>query len=177
MVIHNGRLFRVVIQHFSKSSFVPSKCVSLHGLNVDGKEVDLNVRMGKPKLPLNVAYVILAYHSSWMTSLPIQWCLRCNWTFRFTPYATHHDHLNCFHLTMGAHLSCLECIKCHDFQFGWEGFKHLLPSMVLVSPFSLRNSLRIWPTMKFCPTSLPPSWSNMPCPFVNKRFHIIMICL
>ncbi len=146
-------------------------------LTMDGKEIDLGVFMGKPKLPPNIVYVLPVYHFSWMASSPIQWCLRCNWTFQFTPYTTHHNHLNCLNPTMGAHLSCLEFIKCHGFQFGWEGFKHFLPSMVLVSPFSSKNSLRIWLTMKFCPTSLPPSWSNTPCPFANKRFHIVTISL
>ncbi len=32
--------------------------------------------------------------------------------------------------------------------------------MALVLPSSSRNSFRIWPTMKFCFTSLPPPWSR-----------------
>jgi hypothetical protein len=40
--------------------------------------------------------------------------------------------------------------------------------MVQASPFSLSNSLRIWSTMKFSPTSFPPPWFNLPCPFMDK---------
>jgi hypothetical protein len=42
--------------------------------------------------------------------------------------------------------------------------------MVLVSPSS-NKSLRIWLTIKFCPISLSPPWSNAPCPFVDKKSH------
>jgi hypothetical protein len=79
---------------------------------------------------------------------------------------------------MGAHLLCLESIT-HNFQFGPKGFEHLLPSMVLVLPFSSKKISRIWPTMKFCPTSSPPLWSNAPCHhtittslWLHKKFHI-----
>ncbi len=34
-----------------------------------------------------------------------------------------------------------------------------------------------WPTMNFFPTSLPPSWSNAPCPFVNKGHQTIATSL
>jgi hypothetical protein len=44
----------------------------------------------------------------------------CDWIFRFTPCAPHHNHPDYFHLTMGAHLLCLESITHHDFQFGLE---------------------------------------------------------
>ncbi len=85
-------------------------------------------------------------------------------------HTSHHHHLDCLCSTMGAHLLCLEPIRCYAFQFRKKSFKCLLPSMVLVPPFS-KNSLRIWPTMKFCPISLSPPWSNAPCPFVDKESH------
>jgi hypothetical protein len=50
-------------------------------------------------------------------------------------------------------------------------------SMVLIFPSFLINSSNIWPTMKFCPISLPLSWSNAPCPLVDKGLHIIVISL
>ncbi len=91
--------------------------------------------------------------------------------------ASHHNHLDCPHLTMGGHLLWLESITHHGFQFGLEGLECLLPSMVLISSSPLRNSSRIWPTMKFSPTSLPPLWSNAPCPFMDKRQQTIVTSL
>jgi hypothetical protein len=44
-------------------------------------------------------------------------------------------------------------------------------------PYLLRNSSRIWPTMKFSPTSSPPPWSNVPCPFVDKGHQTIATSL
>ncbi len=88
---------------------------------------------------------------------------------QFTPYAPHHNHPNCLHLIMGAHLPCLESIKCHDFQFGQKYFNYLFPSVVLILPSSSRNSFKIWPTMKFCPTSPSPPWSNVPSSFCGQK--------
>jgi len=156
-----------VIQHFSKSFPIPPQCVSLHGLYVEGKEFDdtwMFARVGQ------------SFHGTLLTrfSFIIYFgCLPCQlnaiWDV-IKIHTSHHDHLDCLCSTMGAHLSCLESIRCHGFQFGQEGFKCFLPSMVLVLPSS-KNSLRIWPTMKFCPINLPPPWSNVPCPFVDKESH------
>jgi hypothetical protein len=49
--------------------------------------------------------------------------------------------------------------------------------MVQASPFSLTNYSKIWPTMNFLPTSLPPSWSNAPCLFMDKKHQTIAISL
>jgi hypothetical protein len=49
--------------------------------------------------------------------------------------------------------------------------------MVLILPFPLRNSLKIWPIVKVCSTSLPPPKSNVFYPFVDKGIHIIVISL
>jgi hypothetical protein len=49
--------------------------------------------------------------------------------------------------------------------------------MVQASPFSLTNSSKIWPTMKFSPTSLPLMWSKAPCPFVDKGHQTIITSL
>jgi hypothetical protein len=49
--------------------------------------------------------------------------------------------------------------------------------MVQALLFSLTNSLRIWPTMKFSPTSLPPLWFNAPFHFVDKRHQTIATSL
>jgi len=97
----------------------------------------------------------------------------CDWIFRFTPCAPHHNHPDYFHLTMGAHLLCLESITHHDFQFGLEDFERFLPSMVQASPFYSTNSSKIWPTMNFFATISPPLWSNAPCPFVDKGHQTI----
>jgi hypothetical protein len=79
---------------------------------------------------------------------------------------------------MGAHLLCLKSIKHHDFQFGPKGFELFFPSMVQALPFFWTNfSSKIWPTMKFFPTSSPPLWSNAPCPFVDKGHQTIAISL
>jgi hypothetical protein len=40
--------------------------------------------------------------------------------------------------------------------------------MVQALPFFSTNYSAIWPTMKFPPTSSSPSWSSVPCPFVDK---------
>jgi hypothetical protein len=40
IIINNGGVFRVIIQHFSKSSSIPPQCVCFHGFYVDGKEFD-----------------------------------------------------------------------------------------------------------------------------------------
>jgi hypothetical protein len=40
IMFHNGGVFRVVLQHFLKSSPIPPQCVSLHGLYMDGEEFD-----------------------------------------------------------------------------------------------------------------------------------------
>jgi hypothetical protein len=122
---------------------------SLHGWQ--GILWHMDVCMGKPKLPPNVTYAFFAYHSSLMSSPPIQWWLGCDWTFWFAPYAPHQNHPNFFHRTMGAHLMYFKSIRCYGCQFGWEGFERLLTSMVLILPPSLRNFSKIWPTMKFCP--------------------------
>ncbi len=70
----------------------------------------------------------------------------------------------------------LESIMHHDFQFGPKGFEHIFPSMALVW-LSLFNSLKIWSTMNFFPTSPPPLWSNVAYPFVDKRHHTITTSL
>jgi hypothetical protein len=77
---------------------------------------------------------------------------------------------------MGANLLCLKSITHHDFQFGPKGFELLFPSMVQALPSST-NSSKIWPTMNYFPTSLPPMWSNAPCPFVDKRHQTIATSL
>ncbi len=118
---------------------------------------------------LIVAYVLLASHPSSMSYPPIQSCLGCDWIFWFTPFAPHHNHP-----TMGTNLLCLESITHHGFQFGLKGFECLVPSMVQASPFSLTNYSKIWPTMKFSPTSSPLLWSSALCPFVNKGHQIIV---
>ncbi len=71
------------------------------------------------------------------------------------------------------HLLCLESITHRSFQFEREGFKHLLPSMVQALPFFLTNSSRIWPTMKFSPTSSPLLLSSAPCLFMDKGHQTI----
>jgi hypothetical protein len=58
-----------------------------------------------------------------------------------------------------------------------KGFECLLPSMVQASLSSSTNSLRIWPTMKFSPTSLPPLLANAPCPFMDKGHQTIATSL
>ncbi len=121
------------------------------------------------RLPLIIVYVFFACHLLLMSSLPTQSCLECDRIFQFVPCTPHHNHFDCLHLTIGAHLLCLESITHHSFQFGLDGFEHLLPSMVQTSPFSSINSLKIWPTMKFSPTSSPPLWSSAPCLFVDKK--------
>ncbi len=78
----------------------------------------LVVHTGMPRLSLIIAYVFFTCHLSSMSSLLTQSCLGCNWIFRFTPCAPHNNHLDCLHLTMGAHLLCLESITDHSFQFG-----------------------------------------------------------
>jgi hypothetical protein len=93
--------------------------------------------------------------------------LGCNQIFQFAPCAPHHNHLDCFHPIMGTHFLCLKFITHHGFQFGLEDFERLLPSMVHTSPFSSTKSLRIWSTMNFFPTSSPPLWSSVPCPFMD----------
>ncbi len=142
-------------------------CVSLHGLYVDGKEFYdtwMFTRVGQ------------SFHRTLLTcfSFIIYFgCFPCQLNDVGDVIETHtslHDHLDCLHSTMGAHSLCLKSIRCHTFQFWQKRFKCLLPSMVLVSPSS-KNSLRIWPTMKFCPISLSPPWSNAPCPFVDKKSH------
>jgi hypothetical protein len=127
----------------------------------------LNVCISMPKRPLIVAYVFIAYHLFWVFSSPTQSCLGYNQIFRFTPYTPHQNHLDFPHPIMGAHLLCLESITHHNFQFRLKGFEHLIPFMVLVLIYSSRNSSRIWPTMKFFPTSLPILWSNVPCHFMD----------
>jgi len=49
--------------------------------------------------------------------------------------------------------------------------------MVQALPSSSTNSLKVWPTMKFSPTSLPPLWSNAPYPFADKRRQTIATSL
>ncbi len=88
-----------------------------------------------------------------ITCITTQWCLGCDWIFQFVPYTPHCNHPDCIHLLMGTHLLCLESIRHYGFQFGAKGFEHLFTSMVLISPFFLRNSLKIWPTMIFFPTN------------------------
>jgi hypothetical protein len=78
---------------------------------------------------------------------------------------------------MGTHLLCLESITHHNFQFGLEGFKCLLPSMVHALPFFSTNFSRIWPTMNFFSTSLPPLWYSAPCPSVDKGHQTIATSL
>ncbi len=136
----------------------------------------LDVHMGMPRLPLIVAYMFFAYVSSSLSSLPIQLCLGCDQIFQFIPCASHH-HFDHFHMTMGAHLLCLESITHHNLQFGLEGFECLLPSMVQSLFFSLTNSSRILPTVKFSPTISPPVWLNAPCPFVDKGHQTIATSL
>jgi hypothetical protein len=94
--------------------------------------------------------------------------LGCDQIFQFAPCAPHHNHPDYLHSTMGAHLLCSKSITHHNLQFGLKGFKRLLPSMVQSLLFYSTNSSRIWPTMKLSPTSLPPMWSNAPCPFVDQ---------
>jgi hypothetical protein len=49
--------------------------------------------------------------------------------------------------------------------------------MVLILPSFSKTIWNFFPIMKFCPTSPPPSWSNTPCPFVDKGLHTIVISL
>jgi hypothetical protein len=49
--------------------------------------------------------------------------------------------------------------------------------MVQALPSSSTNSLKVWPTMKFSPTSLPLLWSNAPYPFADKRRQTIATSL
>jgi len=51
--------------------------------------------------------------------------------------------------------------------------QNILHPKVQVSSFSLTKFSKIWPTMNSFPTSLPPSWSNAPCPFVDKGHQTI----
>ncbi len=133
--------------------------------------------MGMPRLPLIIAYVFFACDMSLVSFLPTQLCLGCDQIFRFAPCAPHHNHHDHLHPTMGAHFLCLESITHHNLQFKLKGFKCLLPSMVQSLPFSLTNSSRIWPTMKFSPMSSPLRWSNAPCPFVDKGHQTIATSL
>ncbi len=137
----------------------------------------LNVHTGMPSLQLIIAYVFFTCHSFSMFSLVIQWCFGWDQIFQFAPCAPHHNHPKYFLLIMGAHLLCLESITHHSFQFGPKGFECFLPSMVQTSPSSWTNFLKIWPTMKFFPTSLPPLWSSAPCPFMHKRHQTIATSL
>jgi hypothetical protein len=45
--------------------------------------------------------------------------------------------------------------------------------MVQALHFFSTNLLRIWPTIKFYTISLPPPWSNAPCPLVDKGHQTI----
>ncbi len=102
-----------------------------------------------PKLPLIIANAFFAYHLSSVFSPPTKSCLGCNWIFQLAPLAPHHNYPNCFHLTMGAHLLCLESIT-HNFQFGLEGFEHL-PSMVLVLLLLQKILQKFGPPWNFLP--------------------------
>ncbi len=133
--------------------------------------------MGMLLLPLIIAYVFFTCHPFSVSSPLIQSCFGCNRIFQFAPCAPHHKHPNYLHLTMGAHLLCLKSITHHNFEFGSKGFKHLFPSMVQTLPSTWTNFLRIWPTMKKFPTSLPPLWSNAPCFFVHKGHQTIATSL
>jgi hypothetical protein len=130
-----------------------------------------------PKLPLIIAYMFLACDPFLVYFLPTQLCLGCNQIFQFAPCAPHRNHPNYLHSTMGAHLLCLESQTHHNLQFGLKGFKRLLPSMVQSLPFSSINFSKIWPIVKFSPTSSPPMWSNAPYPFVDKGHQTIAISL
>ncbi len=145
MIINNRRVFCVVIQHFSRSFPIPTQMCMLPWFlcGLQGILWHLDVRIGMPRLSLIVTYMFFACHPSSMSSQPTQLCLGCNQIFWFTPCAPHHNHLNCFHLTMGTNLLCLKSITHHGFQSGLKGFECLLPSMVQALPFSLTHYLRI----------------------------------
>jgi hypothetical protein len=109
----------------------------------------LDVCTNRTWLPLMIVYMLLVCHPFLVFSLQTWLCLGCDWIFWFAPCTPHHNHLDCLHLTMGAHFLCLKFITHHDFQFGLKGFKHLFPSMVQASHFSWINSSRNFHTMKF----------------------------
>jgi len=134
IIIHNGGVFGVVIQHFSKSSPIPPW--SLCGWQ--GIWWHLDVRTSMPRLPLIIVYMFFTYHPFLVSSSLIQLCLGCDWSFDFTPCTSHHNHL-----TMETHLLWLESITHHGFQFGLKGFERLFPSMVQASLYFLTNSSRI----------------------------------
>jgi hypothetical protein len=84
--------------------------------------------MGKLMLLSIIVYVLFVYHLFWVFSPSIQWCLGCDQTFQFTPYAPQHNHPN------DPQLVCLEFIGCLGFLFGKEVFKPLLPSTMPIAP-------------------------------------------
>ncbi len=116
-LINNGGVFRVIIQHFSKSSPIPPQCVCFHGLYVDGKEFDDTWMFAQAcqGFPLIITYVLLTCHPCFMSSPPTQLCLGCDWIFQFIACTPHHNHPNCLHSTIGTHLLYFESITHHGF--------------------------------------------------------------
>jgi hypothetical protein len=74
------------------------------------------------------------YHLFWVFSPSIQWCLGCDQTFQFAPYALQHNHPKYPHLKKVTQLVCLEFTRCLGSKFGKEVFKPLLPSMMPLAP-------------------------------------------
>jgi hypothetical protein len=66
--------------------------------------------MGKLMLLSIIAYALFVYHLFFMFSPSIQWCLGCDQTFQFAPYAPQHNHHDYPHLKKTTQLVCLEFI-------------------------------------------------------------------
>jgi hypothetical protein len=90
--------------------------------------------MGKLMLLSIIVYVLFVYHLFWVFSPSIQWCLGCDQTFQFAPYAPQHNHPNDPHLKKATQLVCLEFTGRLGFLFGTEVFKPLLPSTMPTAP-------------------------------------------
>jgi hypothetical protein len=80
---------------------------------MDGHGLDdtWDVCMGKLMLLSIIVYALFVYHLFWVFSPSIQWCLGCDQTFQFTPYAPQHNHPNDPHLEKGYTIGVLTIHK------------------------------------------------------------------
>jgi hypothetical protein len=94
--------------------------------------------MGKLMLLSIIAYVLFVYHLFWVFSPSIQWCLGCDQTFQFTPYASQHNHPDYPHLKKATQLLCYTIAVLGIHRTPWL----LVWKRSFQAPYSIHNANR-----------------------------------